>query len=34
MIAMGVEDSRAALNAFRGQVERIVWLSSGDVYLA
>jgi nucleoside-diphosphate-sugar epimerase len=34
MIPMGEEDSRAALNAFRGRTERIVWLSSGDVYLA
>ncbi len=34
MIAMGEEDSRAALEAFRGRTERIVWLSSGDVYLA
>lgn len=34
MIAMGEDDSRAALEAFRGRVERIVWLSSGDVYRA
>lgn len=34
MIAMGEEDSRAALEAFRGRVERMVWLSSGDVYRA
>ncbi len=34
MIAMGEEDSRAALEAFRGRTGRIVWLSSGDVYLA
>ncbi len=34
MIAMGEEDSRAALDAFRGRVERMVWLSSGDVYRA
>ena len=34
MIAMGEGDSRAGLAAFRGRVERMVWLSSGDVYLA
>lgn len=34
MMAMGEEDSRAAVEAFRGRVERIVWLSSGDVYRA
>jgi len=34
MIAMGEQDSRAALDAFRGKVERIVWISSGDVYRA
>jgi nucleoside-diphosphate-sugar epimerase len=34
MIAMGEEDSRAAVEAFRGRVERMVWLSSGDVYRA
>lgn len=34
MIAMGEEDSRATVQAFRGRVERIVWLSSGDVYRA
>lgn len=34
MIAMGERDSQAALEAFRGRVERIVWISSGDVYRA
>lgn len=34
MIAMGEEDSRAAVEAFGGRVERMVWLSSGDVYRA
>ncbi len=34
MIAMGEADSRAAMKAFRGRAERIVALSSGDVYRA
>jgi len=34
MVAMGQEDARAAAQAFRGRVRRIVWLSSGDVYRA
>ena len=32
MIAMGEADSRAAVEAFRGRVPRLVALSSGDVY--
>ena len=34
MIPMGEDDTRAALDAFRGRVRRAVWLSSGDVYAA
>lgn len=34
MNAMGEADARAAAQAFCGQTERIVWLSSGDVYRA
>ena len=34
MIPMGQADSRAAMQAFRGRAERIVALSSGDVYRA
>lgn len=34
MIPMGEEDTRAAIQAFRGRSSRIVCLSSGDVYRA
>jgi nucleoside-diphosphate-sugar epimerase len=34
MIAMGEKDSRAAFDAFNGYAEKMVWLSSGDVYAA
>jgi len=34
MIAMGEADARAALEFFRGNTGRLVWISSGDVYLA
>src|ERR1051326_6198978 len=34
MIAMGEADSRAAVQAFRGRIGRLVVLSSGDVYQA
>jgi nucleoside-diphosphate-sugar epimerase len=34
MVAMGEKDAEAAVQAFRGRVERIVWISSGDVYRA
>lgn len=34
MIAMGEDDARAAVDAFRGRTGRAVWVSSGDVYLA
>ncbi len=34
MIPMGEKDSRAAVDAFRDRVRRMVWLSSGDVYRA
>lgn len=34
MIAMGEEDTRAAVDAFAGRVQRAVWISSGDVYRA
>jgi nucleoside-diphosphate-sugar epimerase len=34
MIAMGEADSGAAVEAWRGRTGRMVWLSSGDVYLA
>lgn len=34
MNAMGLEDSQAAVKAFRGRTARIVWVSSGDVYRA
>jgi nucleoside-diphosphate-sugar epimerase len=34
MIAMGEADARAAAEFFRGHVGRMVWISSGDVYLA
>src|SRR5215472_19186492 len=33
MIAMGEADARAALEFFRGNTGRMVWISSGDVYL-
>jgi nucleoside-diphosphate-sugar epimerase len=34
MIAMGESDARAAVKAFTGRAQRLVALSSGDVYLA
>ncbi|HUI84083.1 MAG TPA: NAD-dependent epimerase/dehydratase family protein [Candidatus Binatia bacterium] len=34
MIAMGEVDARVAANFFRGHTGRMVWISSGDVYLA
>src|SRR5579884_1115064 len=34
MIAMGENDTRAAVESFRGRVSRAVWISSGDVYRA
>ena len=34
MIPMGEADARAAVQAFRGRAQRIVALSSGDVYRA
>lgn len=34
MIPMGADDTRAAVEAFRGRVTRFVCLSSGDVYRA
>jgi nucleoside-diphosphate-sugar epimerase len=34
MIAMGEADARAAMQAFRGRAERLVAVSSGDVYRA
>ena len=34
MIAMGEADARAAVQAFTGRAQRLVVLSSGDVYLA
>ena len=34
MIAMGQGDSQAAIDFFRGNTGRMVWVSSGDVYLA
>ncbi len=34
MIAMGEADARAASEFFRGRTGRMVWISSGDVYLA
>jgi len=34
MIAMGEADARAAVEFFAGRTERMVWISSGDVYLA
>lgn len=34
MIAMGESDARAAVEAFKGRTQRLVVLSSGDVYLA
>ncbi|MGC2110065.1 MAG: hypothetical protein WA655_11150, partial [Candidatus Korobacteraceae bacterium] len=34
MIAMGRDDAHAAVEFFRGHAGRIVWISSGDVYLA
>jgi nucleoside-diphosphate-sugar epimerase len=34
MMAMGEADSVAAVEFFRGRVARMIWISSGDVYLA
>jgi nucleoside-diphosphate-sugar epimerase len=34
MIAMGEADTRGAVEFFRGNTGRVVWISSGDVYLA
>lgn len=34
MIAMGAADAEAAVEAFADRVDRIVWISSGDVYRA
>ncbi len=34
MIAMGEADAVAAVEFFRGRVARMMWISSGDVYLA
>jgi nucleoside-diphosphate-sugar epimerase len=34
MIAMGEADARAAIEFFRGHTARMIWISSGDVYLA
>lgn len=34
MVAMGEADAQAALKFFRGHAGRMVWISSGDVYLA
>src|SRR5208337_489481 len=34
MIAMGEPDARAAVEFFRGRTGRMIWISSGDVYLA
>ena len=34
MIPMGEADARAAVDGFAGRAERMVWLSSGDVYRA
>ncbi len=34
MTAMGEADAIAAVEFFRGQTARMVWISSGDVYLA
>ena len=34
MIAMGERDAGAAVDFFRGNAGRMVWISSGDVYLA
>lgn len=34
MIAMGEADARAAAGFFGGRTRRMVWISSGDVYLA
>src|SRR2546423_1312455 len=34
MIAMGEADAEAAVREFSGRVDRIVWISSGDVYRA
>ena len=34
MIAMGEADARMAADFFRGRTARMVWISSGDVYLA
>lgn len=34
MIPMGEADTRAAVEFFRGNTGRVVWISSGDVYLA
>ncbi len=34
MIAMGKADAQAAMNFFRGNTGRVIWISSGDVYRA
>jgi nucleoside-diphosphate-sugar epimerase len=34
MVAMGEADTDAAVQFFRGHTGRVVWISSGDVYLA
>ena len=34
MIAMGEADTHAAVEFFRGNTGRMLWISSGDVYLA
>jgi len=34
MIAIGEADARAAVEFFRGRIGRMIWISSGDVYLA
>ncbi len=34
MVAMGEVDAQAAVEFFRGNTGRMVWISSGDVYLA
>jgi nucleoside-diphosphate-sugar epimerase len=34
MNAMGEQDSKASFDAFNGKVEKVVWISSGDVYAA
>jgi nucleoside-diphosphate-sugar epimerase len=34
MVAMGGPDAQAAVEFFRGKTGRMIWISSGDVYLA